>query len=124
MCAFGKLYFAYFNSSTTATVSFGHLILNLDVEFKGVVNNAVPIGLVDNSVLRHVEPAGAPGETKSILGKQSPPEAKSSDDPSLKVGPIGSLGYHNAAAKTLIVLGPSATDGQPPVAATYGKGWF
>jgi hypothetical protein len=44
MSAFGKLYFAFFNASTTATVSFGHIIVQLDVEFKGVVYNAAALG--------------------------------------------------------------------------------
>jgi len=42
--AFGKLYFSFFNTSTTAVTSFGHLILQIDVEFKGVIFSAVPIG--------------------------------------------------------------------------------
>lgn len=46
--AFGKLYFAYFNASTTASPSFGHLILQLDLEFKGVIFNAVPIGFTQS----------------------------------------------------------------------------
>jgi hypothetical protein len=45
MVCFGKLYFSFFNASTTATASYGHLILDIYYECRGSVDNAPPLGL-------------------------------------------------------------------------------
>jgi hypothetical protein len=68
--AFGKLYFAYFNASTTAIPSFGHLILQIDVEFKGVIFSAAPIG-------RTLQPPPSPEEKSS---PNAPPDRRSSEE--------------------------------------------
>jgi len=39
-----KLYFAYFNSSTTAGASFGEILIDATVQFRGAVGIAQPIG--------------------------------------------------------------------------------
>lgn len=105
MTAFGKLYFAYFNASTTATVSFGHLIVQLDVEFKGVVYNAAALGSA-------MAPPGM-DDTDSEEKKVSSGSAAKT----LATSP------RTTAAKTLIALGPSAPS-DPAVPSGYGRGWF
>lgn len=44
MTAFGKLYFSYFTASTTATYSYGQLLLTIEFEVRGAVDNATPLG--------------------------------------------------------------------------------
>jgi hypothetical protein len=103
--AFGKLYFAYFNASTTATASFGHIILQLDVEFKGVVFNAGALG------------------TPSAPPKQ---DDASSEEKKVQSGTAAqtlATSPRSTAAQTLIALGPSAPLNSS-VPSGYGKGWF
>jgi hypothetical protein len=105
MTSFGKLYFAFFNASTTATVSFGHLIIQLDVEFKGVIYNA------------------------AALGSAMAPPGISDTDPEEKKVSCGTAAQtlatspRSTAAQTLIALGPS-TSSNPAVPSGFGKGWF
>jgi hypothetical protein len=74
--AFGKLYFAYFNASTTATASFGHLIIQLDVEYKGVVNNAPVLGAAlsppDTYESKESVEAKPDDEQRKLQGSQAP----------------------------------------------------
>jgi hypothetical protein len=46
MTSFGKMFFAYFIASTTATASYGHLEFSLVIEFKGTIDNAALLGKV------------------------------------------------------------------------------
>lgn len=44
MTAFGKFYFSFFNTSTTATASYGHFVLRMHFICRGAVDNAGALG--------------------------------------------------------------------------------
>jgi hypothetical protein len=98
--AFGKLYFAFFNSSTTASPSFGHLILQIDVEYKGVIFSAAPLG----SSLSPPQSDKAEAEEKKVVGIAAEALAKSP---------------RTTAAETLIALG-----GGGPPAISPARSWL
>lgn len=49
MVAFGRIYFSFFNPSTTATASYGHIMFDLFVEFRGAIQSAAPVGIPNSS---------------------------------------------------------------------------
>jgi len=80
MTAFGKLYFAYGVASTTASASYGQLLLTIEFEGRGSVDGATPLGstLANPSILKQQ----GPGISAVGLGNTDSPRAPSdtSDD--------------------------------------------